>query len=92
MQHTPAPWSAHHDHGWLVVESQDESLYLKIEKGTAAKGQMANARLIAAAPSLLAALRDCVLVMERELGGLQVIQPELAQARAAITKATPEAA
>jgi hypothetical protein len=35
---------------------------------------------------LLDALHDCVLVMERELEGLRVIQPELAKARAAIAK------
>ncbi len=53
--HTPGPWAAHHDHGWLVVESQDEALYLQVEKGSGAKKHMADARLIAAAPDLLAA-------------------------------------
>lgn len=36
---------------------------------------------------LVSALRDCVHVMERELNGLAVIQPELRQARAVIAKA-----
>ncbi len=35
---------------------------------------------------LQAALHDCVLVMERDLNGLAVIQPELRQARAALAK------
>lgn len=43
-----------------------------------------------AAPDLLAALQDCVDVMERDLAGLKLIQPELTQARAAIAKATGE--
>jgi hypothetical protein len=47
----------------------------------------ADIRLLVAAPDLLNALHDCVSVMERELGGLRVIQPELAKARAAIAKA-----
>lgn len=47
----------------------------------------ANAQLIAAAPDLLAALKDCVLVMENDLNGLAVIQPELRIAKAAIAKA-----
>jgi hypothetical protein len=38
-------------------------------------------------PDLLAALLDCISVMERDLNGLPVIQPELRQARAAIAKA-----
>jgi hypothetical protein len=38
-------------------------------------------------PDLLAALLDCIAVMERDLNGLPVIQPELRQARAAIAKA-----
>ena len=50
----------------------------------------ANAHLIAAAPELLAALKDCVAVMTCELAGLSVIQPEIKQARAAIAKATGE--
>lgn len=48
---------------------------------------VANAHLIAAAPELLETLKDCVSVMEAELKGLAVIQPELKSARAAIAKA-----
>lgn len=37
---------------------------------------------------LLIALQDCVAVMEEELAGIKVIQPELEQARAVIARAT----
>ncbi len=55
---------------------------------TVAYGRKEEAALIAAAPELLTALHDCVLVMERDLNGLTVIQTELQNARAAIAKAT----
>ena len=52
--------------------------------------QLADMHLRAAAPDLLKALKNCVAVMDRELAGLKVIQPELSAARAAIAKATGE--
>lgn len=52
---------------------------------------VANAAIIVRAVNsheqLVAALRDCVAVMERDLIGLAVIQPELAAARDALTAA-----
>jgi len=48
----------------------------------------AEARLMSAAPQMLAALRDVVAVMECDLAGLALIQPELAVARTAIVRAT----
>ena len=47
-----------------------------------------HARLLAAAPELFIALKDCLSVMQAELRGLAVIQPEIAQAIAVIKKAT----
>ena len=81
-KYTPGPWNIGHSTVVLMVSrgvigiSHDE--------------EFANARLIAAAPDLLEALKDCVAVMDRELAGLKVIQPELSAARAAIAKATGE--
>lgn len=66
-QHTPGPWHAHHDHGWLVVESENSDLYIKIEKGSAAQKHMPDARLIAAAPELLKALEEARQFIESEL-------------------------
>lgn len=40
---------------------------------------------------LITALRDCVSVMERDLGGLNLIQPELRQAREALAAAEAKA-
>lgn len=50
----------------------------------------ANADLIMAAPDLLDALIQCVAVMDRDLNGLAVIQPELMKAKGAIAKAKGE--
>jgi hypothetical protein len=82
--HTPGPWHAQHDHGWLVVESYNEDLYIKIEKGSAAKKHMANALLIASAPELLEALQDLLNDDAKEY----IPSKKLDKARAAIAKAT----
>lgn len=39
---------AHHDHGWLVIESDCGGLYIKVEKGTAASKSMPPARRLVA--------------------------------------------
>lgn len=94
-KHTPAPWfEVKHFSEWLI---SDGSRLVATTAGSPAhlglahaKRDAANARLIAAAPDLLEALEDCVAVMDRELAGLKVIQPEFSAARAAIAKATGE--
>ena len=57
-KHTPGPWYAHHSKGWLVVESDNENLCVKVEKGSTAQKHMADAKLIAAAPELLAVVKE----------------------------------
>lgn len=52
-----------------------------------ARGGDAAARPSLIQTQLIIALRDCVSVMERELNGLAVIQPELRQAHAALASA-----
>lgn len=54
--HTPGPWSADHDN---VRTPADGGMVAKVAGDTDAQAY-ANARLIAAAPDLLAALRDLV--------------------------------
>jgi len=39
---------AHHDHGWLVIESDCGGLYIKVEKGSAASKSMPAARRLVA--------------------------------------------
>lgn len=94
-KHTPGPWIWGDEYHGLFGAGPDnavldhatyEGMWLQWNDR-----RDANASLIAAAPELLTALIDCVHVMERELNGLAVIQPELRQARDAIAKATGEA-
>jgi hypothetical protein len=87
-KHTPGPWHVSNV-GWIASPFETIcSLY-------AVKGQreaQANGLLIAAAPDLLAALRDCLAYMENDIGGPDCCRPERVQAHAAIAKATGAAA
>ena len=94
VKHTPGPWMKS-THGGISKYSIWSSSGQHIADTNTTKSIgfercAANASLIAAAPDLLEALEDCVAVMDRELAGLKVIQPELSAARAAIAKATGE--
>ena len=106
-KHTPGPWIVNHvptsagsaySIGGAGVQKGCAWIYADgIRKGVddeipRAQELAANARLIAAAPDLLRALRDCEMVMSRDLQGLTLIQPELREAQAAIAKATGEQA
>ena len=80
--HTPGPWEVReheglfaiaHPTGW-VLESNDE------------QQDRTDARLIAAAPDLLAALNDLLYELPRHSGGLQA--KRIVAARDAIQKAT----
>lgn len=92
-KHTPGPWRAEigdenepWSHQWPRIVSDEyevvgtEGLYGDFET------DCANARLIAAAPELLAALKECVCALET--CGKDYRATELA--RAAIAKATGE--
>ncbi len=101
-KHTPGPWNIGSSdlpvsrmsiHCKGHKDSCHSTVALMVSRGVIGIShdeEFANARLIAAAPDLLEALKDCVAVMDRELAGLKVIQPELSAARAAIAKATGE--
>ena len=103
-KYTPGPWRIGSLASWdgytgrpfrnVWAGDGDEAVCIARAIGEGSGPQLsdvdADARLIAAAPDLLEALEDCVAVMDRELAGLKVIQPELSAARAAIAKATGE--
>lgn len=85
MSHTPAPW--------VIVESDDDYLIVN-EKSEACSAEaygIENARLIAAAPDLLEALKALLNAHERsERGhayGVEIRFAITEQARAAIAKA-----
>jgi hypothetical protein len=85
--HTPGPWRVVTDprksSKLPLIATASETPYVV----TAVHGspREANARLIAAAPELLAALQDLLLVAEEELDRHRT--PEIGMARAAIAKA-----
>ena len=89
-KHTPGPWRAtppalrHEKHGQSVVYAEADGKDVAV-----IYDGRANARLIAAAPELLAACKAIAALMD---GQGRANMPEVAgQARAAIAKATVEA-
>jgi hypothetical protein len=93
-KHTPGPWKIATDWAGYPQHIRTEcgsvacSFLTSVKRNCGIEQIEANARLIAAAPDLLEALLDCIFVIERDLNGLPIMQPELRQARAAIVKAT----
>ena len=80
-QHTPGPWATDgREYGWHVLDLTGKRL-ATVWRGRADGAK--NARLIAAAPELLAALEACLAVPNKN-------RPDYiwANARAAIAKAT----
>lgn len=96
---TPGPWSFHAK----LTASENHKGYRLADKDGAWLGDLspcdedgkeggANARLIAAAPELLEALRKYLDATDAEVSGLEVNwRPVILKARAAIVKATGEA-
>ena len=91
--HTPGPWAGPYRHvdGQDCILSPSETAsdavvaWLDRWTGPHADEQAANARLIAAAPDLLAALAALLRVCDEELDPKRT--PEMAAARAAIARA-----
>ncbi len=84
--HIPAPWG-----GFTHIEGPQGELLFGLAAGSADEKQSdetceANARLIAAAPELYAALRDLLDVRERALSVEAVLLPCVTAARAALAK------
>jgi hypothetical protein len=93
MKHTPGPWfSRYDDNGFYEIGSEAVSLRMAFTHGEGETDE-ANARLIAAAPDLLAALKAIMFRMQTDLEaghGWAVVERDLA--RSAIAKATGEKA
>ena len=88
--HTPAPWTLAAGHSTRVLLINDARGHAVGEYVDTRNP--ADARLIAAAPELLAALNDLLPIAARSVQGTTDGEPLLARARAAITRATGGAA
>ena len=87
-KHTEGPWTAKpFDRTWVVCFGGDEYLI-----GGVHLNREANARLIAAAPELLEALKTCELRLTYLAQESIAVGYELKAARAALAKATGEQA
>ena len=86
-QHTPGPWSVVEDRVPASLEIfADKSAICECWRRADVATEMANARLISAAPDLLEALRNIVSAALRHQ--LEESDLEVVEARAAIAKAT----
>lgn len=89
VQHTPGPWEAVGSlvRTRLTAGEREGLLVADCYRGSywTPETREANTRLIAAAPDLLAALRDCVRSME-QVGVWH--EPAISAARAALERAT----
>ena len=98
-QHTPAPWNdGLHHQGHLAIQSDNGRLVAlcgAMARNDEQLENLANARLIAAAPDLLAVLQEAVRVLDYAADALDApeashFRATIADARAAIAKATGE--
>ena len=82
--HTPGPWTVglDYDGAPLIVEYQCRDI-CRVD----ARDGVSNARLIASAPALAAALRELYPVASRALAGTSDGEPRLERARAALALA-----
>ena len=95
MKHTPGPWCVFHMGDTIAIETGVEASgsrpnvidWTGFDSNEQDPGtDLANARLIAAAPELLEALENITANLEHAFPALKDLGP-LSQARAAITKA-----
>lgn len=86
-QHTPGPWHVTGDeHGTMITDNTGGQIALWPQQGGTIE-QCANARLIAAAPDLLDALRRVMRHIPADAGGAS-LGDDLYRARRAIARAT----
>ncbi len=58
-EHTPGPWRLDHEHGSLIIRSNDAGLIADVMPW--ANSNEANARLIAAAPDMFRILKELLM-------------------------------
>ena len=105
--HTPGPWALiDHGGGWFDIESENERYFFVCAAGSRdsqsdQQQSSANARLIAAAPDLLACLQEAIEDSDEVLAArisnlgeryrperLKTMRAQITKARDAIAKAT----
>ena len=92
-KHTPGPWRA--TEKTITAPETEDRLGMECRLyGGNGRDNRANARLIAGAPDLLAALQRIVAVLDKQVASPHLAEraSPLAQAKAAIAKATGETA
>lgn len=99
LKHTPGPWMIQEDNlgckiiiGNLKMTDEEYSLFTCNEIGftdglSDESEDIANARLISAAPDLLEALKDALMVMTSQKVRIEEQADAITKARAAIAKA-----
>ena len=91
-KHTPGPWTAYNRIGNRILQtwrvSCDEGGICQLDDSRTGDQQVANAHLIAAAPALLASLRELVDRIDVVLYSGYVGSERINAARAAIAVAT----
>lgn len=89
--HTDGPWKANPAHSgiWDVLDSRGRDIVTVYGGGVDPKSREANAKIIAAAPEMLEALKECALQIAQTCNRKLTHGEESALdlARAAITKA-----
>lgn len=87
-RHTPGPWKQHGDNVWHPIgpfgSFREGVIVAKLDTGTkmiSASERAANARLIAAAPDLLAACQAVLSIPADEPGRIACLVPQLTAAR-----------
>ena len=94
MSHTPGPWTAHRcEHGWHIGPQPDGVCTIHDNAdGSRMAEHTANARLIAAAPDLLAACNVARVALEAAVGNAAQLDVAIEAIDAAVVKAVELAA
>ena len=89
MTYTPGPW--HNEHQWIKANDGDIGVGISFSAGvTPREEQIANSRLMAAAPDLLEACRVALVAVQSGVDTLRLHNLIVKECGAAIAKATGE--